>query len=37
MVQNLRAGVVESFGLDGATLREVKPSLIYCNLSAFGA
>ena len=25
-----------SFGLDGASLTAEKPSLIYCNLSAFG-
>ncbi len=37
VVQNLRAGVVEKFGLDGATLSAVKPSLIYCNLAAFGS
>ena len=36
VVQNLRAGVVESFGLDGTTLTRAKPSLIYGNLSAFG-
>jgi crotonobetainyl-CoA:carnitine CoA-transferase CaiB-like acyl-CoA transferase len=36
VLQNLRSGVVEGFGLDGVTLRKVKPSLIYCNLSAFG-
>jgi crotonobetainyl-CoA:carnitine CoA-transferase CaiB-like acyl-CoA transferase len=37
VVQNLRAGVVEKFGLDAATLTAAKPSLIYCNLGAFGA
>jgi len=36
VIQNLRAGVVEKFGLDGAMLRKAKPSLIYCNLAAFG-
>lgn len=36
VLQNLRAGVVEKFGLDGASLTAEKPSLIYCNLSAFG-
>ena len=35
-LQNLRAGVVEKFGLDGASLTAEKPNLIYCNLSAFG-
>lgn len=37
VVQNLRAGVVEKFGLDAASLTAAKPSLIYCNLAAFGA
>lgn len=36
VIQNLRAGVVEKFGLDGETLTKAKPSLIYCNLAAFG-
>jgi crotonobetainyl-CoA:carnitine CoA-transferase CaiB-like acyl-CoA transferase len=37
VVQNLRAGVVQKFGLDSAALTAAKPSLIYCNLGAFGA
>jgi crotonobetainyl-CoA:carnitine CoA-transferase CaiB-like acyl-CoA transferase len=37
VVQNLRAGVVTKLGLDAATLTGAKPSLIYCNLHAFGA
>ena len=37
VLQNMRTGVVESCGLDAASLRKEKPSLIYCNLSAFGA
>jgi crotonobetainyl-CoA:carnitine CoA-transferase CaiB-like acyl-CoA transferase len=37
VVQNLRAGVVEKFKLDSASLTAEKPSLIYCNLAAFGA
>ena len=36
VVQNLRAGVVEKFGLDSESLTRAKPSLIYCNLAAFG-
>lgn len=36
VIQNLRAGVVEKFGLDSETLTRAKPSLIYCNLAAFG-
>jgi crotonobetainyl-CoA:carnitine CoA-transferase CaiB-like acyl-CoA transferase len=37
VLQNLRAGVVQGLGLDGVTLTGEKPSLIYCNLTAFGA
>jgi crotonobetainyl-CoA:carnitine CoA-transferase CaiB-like acyl-CoA transferase len=37
VMQNMRPGVVESCGLDAKTLRREKPSLIYCNLSAYGA
>ncbi len=37
VLQNLRPGHVEKLGLDGASLRARKPSLIYCNLGAFGA
>jgi crotonobetainyl-CoA:carnitine CoA-transferase CaiB-like acyl-CoA transferase len=37
VLQNMRPGVVESCGLDAKTLRPDKPSLIYCNLSAYGA
>ena len=36
VVQNLRPGQVEKIGLDAATLTRDKPSLIYCNLGAFG-
>jgi crotonobetainyl-CoA:carnitine CoA-transferase CaiB-like acyl-CoA transferase len=36
VLQNLRAGVVERFGLDGDSLTAEKPELIYCSLSAFG-
>ncbi len=37
VIQNLRPGQVEKLGIDGHSLRELKPSLIYCNLGAFGA
>jgi crotonobetainyl-CoA:carnitine CoA-transferase CaiB-like acyl-CoA transferase len=37
VVQNMRPGLVERYGLDAASLRKDKPSLIYCNLTAFGA
>lgn len=36
VLQNLRPGQVEELGLDGDTLRKRKPSLIYCNMGAFG-
>ncbi len=36
VLQNLRPGQVEKLGLDGKTLTRLKPSLIYCNLGAFG-
>jgi crotonobetainyl-CoA:carnitine CoA-transferase CaiB-like acyl-CoA transferase len=37
VLQNLRPGQVEELGLDAATLRARKPSLVYCNMGAFGA
>ena len=36
MIQNLRPGVLERLGLDGGALRAEKPSLIWCDLGAFG-
>lgn len=36
VVQNLRAGVMQAYGLGGAELTAAKPGLIYCDLSAFG-
>ena len=36
VLQNLRPGHVEELGLDAKTLLSLKPSLIYCNLGAFG-
>ena len=36
VLQNLRPGHVEKLGLDGPTLLAQKPSLVYCNLGAFG-
>ena len=36
VIQNLRPGQVEKLGIDGPTLLGLKPSLIYCNLGAFG-
>jgi len=37
VVQNMRPGLVERYGLDAKSLRAEKPSLIYCNLTAFGS
>lgn len=37
VIQNLKPGSTEAFGLDAGTMTTAKPSLIYCNLSAFGA
>jgi crotonobetainyl-CoA:carnitine CoA-transferase CaiB-like acyl-CoA transferase len=37
VLQNLRPGQVESLGLDAAALLARKPSLVYCNVGAFGA
>lgn len=36
VLQNLRPGLIERYGLDAATLRRDKPELIYCNIWAFG-
>lgn len=36
VVQNTRVGVMESLGLDAATLRTEKPELIYASISGFG-
>jgi len=36
VIQNLRPGHVDKLGLDGPGLLELKPSLIYCNIGAFG-
>lgn len=37
VLQNLKVGSLDKQGLGAAALREAKPSLIYCNLGAFGA
>jgi len=36
VIQNMRPGIVDRFGI-GESLRKDSPSLIYCNLSAFGS
>jgi crotonobetainyl-CoA:carnitine CoA-transferase CaiB-like acyl-CoA transferase len=37
VIQNMRAGVIDKFGLGANALRAAKPELIYCDLHAFGA
>ena len=37
VIQNLKPGSLERNGLGAGALTEAKPSLIYCNLGAFGA
>ena len=36
VIQNLRPGQTKELGLDDTSLLALKPSLIYCNLGAFG-
>lgn len=36
VIQNMHPGQTEALGLDAATLTALKPSLVYCNLGAFG-
>ena len=37
VLQNMRPGQVEKYGLDAASLQAAKPELVYCNIGAFGA
>lgn len=37
VLQNLRPGQVDALALGAATLLACKPSLVYCNIGAFGA
>jgi crotonobetainyl-CoA:carnitine CoA-transferase CaiB-like acyl-CoA transferase len=37
VIQNMRPGGVEKYGLGTTALRATNPELIYCNLGAFGA
>ncbi|HEX4534512.1 MAG TPA: CoA transferase [Rhizomicrobium sp.] len=37
VIQNMRPGLVEKYGLDAKELRKDNTRLIYCNLAAFGA
>jgi crotonobetainyl-CoA:carnitine CoA-transferase CaiB-like acyl-CoA transferase len=37
VIQNLRPGILDKFGLTAEALRAEKPSLIWCDIGAFGA
>ncbi len=36
VTENFKAGALAKYGLDAATLRAAKPSLIYCSVTGFG-
>jgi crotonobetainyl-CoA:carnitine CoA-transferase CaiB-like acyl-CoA transferase len=36
VVENFKAGALQRYGLDAASLRAEKPSLIYCSVTGFG-
>ena len=36
VIENFRAGTLESWGLSERTLRELRPDLIYCTISGYG-
>jgi len=35
-VENFKVGGLKKFGLDYASLKQIKPSLVYCSISGFG-
>ena len=37
MIESFRPGLMETFGLDGETLRETNPGLVTCSVTAFGS
>ncbi|SDS56261.1 CaiB/BaiF CoA transferase family protein [Bradyrhizobium canariense] len=37
VIQNLRPGILDAYGLSAAEFRKEKPSLIWCDIGAFGA
>lgn len=37
VIQNLRPGLLDRFGLSGEAMRAEKPSLVWCDIGAFGA
>ena len=36
LIENFRAGGLQQYGLDYASLRELNPRLVYCSISGFG-
>ena len=36
LVENYRPGILANMGFDEARLRELKPDLVYCNITGFG-
>jgi len=36
LVENFKPGLMQRFGLDYPTLRELNPRLVYCSISAYG-
>jgi len=37
VIQNLRPGILDAFGLSAESFRKARPSLIWCDIGAFGA
>lgn len=36
VIENFKAGALEKYGLDAASLRAINPALIYCSVTGFG-
>jgi len=36
LIENFRTGVLAKYGLDYASLRAIKPDLVYCSVTGFG-
>lgn len=37
VIENFKAGALAKYGLDAASLRAIKPELIYCSVTGFGS